>query len=316
MTSNSTFVSAFGSQSENFKNDRMKLCFLWFDEILFEDLGRITREGFLASIAGFDALPFRERRLLTGAVSPISERVKIDWMADFKDPQRLLERHGYPRWGEQQERYDYPDPETPEQAAHNALLRKIEAEHGVARFEDGFDIMQAEGRAGAAINAIAVWREVSEQLPCVLQARRDEQDAMAVMNAFGRTDPPPTPFTLFQATIPSLAHLPWKEVATLKANGTFETLRSKLEGFYAVRAGDLTRALADLKAAEERATDEILNLSRPRPGKALVEGILSNIPFPGPNPLSIIISLKGFMAEAKKEEQFEWLYMLRDLREK
>ncbi len=256
----------------------MKLCFLWFDEILFEDLGRISREQFLKGLEGFEELPFREQGLLLEAVTPVSERIKIDWMADFKDEERLLKRHRYPRWGEQGENYDYPEPETPEQAAHNALLRKIEAEHAVNRFTDGYDIMQAEGRAGAAVGAVSFWRQLSGQLPCVFQARRDEQDAIASMNAFTWTGPLPIPFTLFQATVPSLAHLSWKEVTALKARDTFSSLRSKLEDLYAAAHGDLSRAVSDLKAAEERATGEILEIHLPKPGKAFAEGILSICP--------------------------------------
>ena len=316
MTSHSTFVSSYGMVSESFKTDRLKLCFLWFDEILFEDLGRISREKFLEGIEGFEGFTSRQKGIFLETVSPVSECVEIDWMADFKDQARLMERHGFPRWGANHENYDYPAPETPEQAAHNALLRKIEAEHGVARFDDGYDIQQAEGRAGSAVNAVRRWREIAEQRPCVFQARRDEQDAMSVMSSFGRIENIQTPFTLFEATIPSLAHLEWTDIATLKINDTFRSLRSKFQDVYSANDGQLGAAVLALKEAEAQATDAIIDMSRPRPGKAMIEGILSNLPFPSVNPFSIFISLKGFFSEVQKADHHDWFYMLRDLREK
>ena len=317
MTSHhSTFVSAHGMVSESFKTDRLKLCFLWFDEILFEDLGRISREKFLEGVEGFEGFTPNQKGVFLETIAPVSERVKIDWRADYKDQARLIERHGYPRWGKNHEKYDYPNPETPEQAAHNALLRKIEAEHGVARFDDGYDIEQAEGRAGSAVGAVRRWREISEQRPCVFQARKDEQDAMSAMSSFNRSENLQTPFTLFEATIPSLAHLAWGDIATLKVNDTFRSLRSKFEDVYSAKEGELSAAVSALKEAEAQATDAVLDLSRPRPGKAMIEGVLSNLPFAGINPFSIIISLKGFFSEVQKADQFDWLYMLRDLREK
>ncbi len=139
---------------------------------------------------------------------------------------------------------------------------------------------------------------------------------MRVMSSFGRTDNLQTPFTLFEATIPSLAHLAWGDIANLKINDTFRSLRSKFEDVYSANEGQLSAALAALKEAEAEASDAIFEMSRPRPGKAMIEGVLSNLPFPSINPFSIILSLKAFCLEVQKADRFDWLYMLRDLREK
>jgi len=139
---------------------------------------------------------------------------------------------------------------------------------------------------------------------------------MSAMNSFGQTENLQTPFTLFEATIPSLTHLAWGDIATLKIEDTFRSLRSKFEDVYSANEGQLSAAVSALKEAEAQATDAIIDLSRPRPGKAMIEGILGSLPLGVVNPFSIIISLKSFFSELQKEDHFNWLYMLRDLREK
>ena len=122
MTYQSTLISFDAFAVGHFRNARMKLCFLWFDEIVFEDIGLHNREAFLSGIDGFSALEQRRKSLLLEAVSPLSERLRIDWKAN-----RLERMHrGYPRWGPDYRNYDYREPETADQFAHNALLRKIE----------------------------------------------------------------------------------------------------------------------------------------------------------------------------------------------
>jgi hypothetical protein len=306
----STFVSAYGSVSEGFKSDRMKMCVLWFDEILFEDLGRISRERFLASLPGFDSLTARDQSYLLEAVTPVTERVKFHW----SEIRMNGLGEGYPRWGDNFENYNYPEPETPEQFAHNVLLRKIEMEKGVDRFSDGWDMQQAEGRARAAISAINVWRTINEEIPCILQARSDEEEALGVVRSFGRKEEPSSPFTLLQAAVPSLAHLDWRSVAEMRRTSKFSSLRDKMEQIYSASEQDLAAALQSLRQAENSAIEEIVERSRPAPGTALVEGVLGNLPLPGINPFGIVLALKAFTKEAQKADLFEWYYMLRNLR--
>ena len=89
-----------------------------------------------------------------------------------------------------------------------------------------------------------------------------------------------------------------------------------MEQIYSSSGEDLTTALGLLRQAEHDAVEEIVERSRPAPGAALVEGVLGNLPIPLVNPFSIALALKAFAKEAKKADQFEWFYMLRDLREK
>lgn len=311
MSARTTFVSCYGAASESFRADRLKLAFLWFDEILFEDIGDTTREGFLARLPEYDTLSEREKGYLLEAVTPVKERVRLDWQRRAIDT--LGE--GYPRWGENLENYDFPEPETSEQFAHNALLRKIEGELGVDRFVDGYDIQQAEGRARSAVDAVRVWQLVTENVPCVMQALRDEGDALQAMRSFDRQKDESSPFTLLTTAVPSLLHLSWKNVVELKRKETFGQLRKKMEAIYDASERDMTSALSSLREAERQTTEEIVDRSRPAPGKALIEGVAGNIPVPG-NFLSIVLSLKAFITEANKAERYEWFYMLRDLREK
>src|ERR1019366_298110 len=120
-------------------------------------------------------------------------------------------------------------PETPEQLAHNVLLRKIEMEKGVNRFTNGYDVEQAEGRARAAIDAINVWRTINEEVPCILQARSEEAEALGVIRSFERKEELSSPFTLLQAAVPSLAHLDWRSIVEMRRTSKFSSLRDKME---------------------------------------------------------------------------------------
>ena len=287
------------------------MCVLWFDEILFEDFGRINRENFLASIPEVSSLSAVEHSCLLEAVTPVRERVKLDWQERFrKDIGR-----GYPRWGDKLKNYDFPEPETPAELAHNILLRKIEMEFGVNRFAEGYDIEQAEGRARFAVDSIDLWKAINDEIPCILQARSDEADVMNVFRSFDRKEELSSSFTLFQAVVPSLRHLSWKSVIDMRRKNKFNPFREKLERVFRSAEEDLTVSLQSLREAEKEVVEEIVERSRPAPGMALIEGVLGNLPTPGINPFSIVFSLKAFARAVQNSERFEWFYMMRDLRE-
>lgn len=305
-----TFIGSFRLIRDSFREDRLKLCYLWFQELIFEDAMPWSGRGYLTKLEGWDQLHSRDRGALQDALSPLSDRVPASVEARQKNMIR-----GYPRWVDDPSRYTYPEPETPEQFAHNALLEAFERERGVRRL-DGIEIEYAEGRARAATDIVLLWQEVNSVVPCTLQCTSDERlaiDAMTRFTALPDTEPAKV---LFQSTIPSLRHLPWSEVVRLRSTGLFDVLREKMRSLTLAAEGDLDEAKRKLAHAEAEAVEEIVNRARPKIGSSLFEGIAGNIPLPLPipNPISIYSAIKTVIAQNRQDRDFGWLYMLRDLR--
>jgi hypothetical protein len=132
-----------------FRSNQLKLCYLWYDEVLFETVGQYDEAHFFKRLVGDEPNAEKTIKEITDIILPLSRRVGTDVIGNLLDPFRP----GYPRWGKEWENYTYPHPENAEQYAHNCLLHSIEREHAVARFEDGYEIEQAEGRARVAVAA-------------------------------------------------------------------------------------------------------------------------------------------------------------------
>ena len=147
MTESRTLVSFQTVVTDDqFRSDHLKLCFLWYDEVLFDYIGTFDEARFFDKLLG--DVPVRDRREITDVVIPLARRLDSAVIGN------VLVRlpSGYPRWGNDYANYDYPEPADAFEFAHNALLRRIESDQGVTRFVNGYDIQQAEGRARGAVD--------------------------------------------------------------------------------------------------------------------------------------------------------------------
>lgn len=224
--------------------------------------------------------------------------------------------HGYPRWGKNYEEYTYPEPENAEQFAHNKLLSHITKEHGVSRFDDEYDIEQAEGRARVAVDAVLLWERVNAELPCMLQTNGDEKLAMIAAQQFSsRTTIPPSPFSLFEMSIPSLKDASWKDVVRLRKDGSLKFLREKIGKSMEKAGSDLELAKSLFDESEMEAIDSIVDKGRPRVIRVAIESILANLPGMVVNPFSVFFGLRDTASACKKHRDLGWLYLLRDIRQ-
>jgi hypothetical protein len=304
-------VSSFTSINDQFQEDHLKLCFLWYDEVLFETIGTYDEKRFFERLVKNEADTAKTIRSLTDVIVPLGARVAVDLTDDLV----TLKGHTYPRWGKQHENYTYPEPENAEEFAHNRLLEHIAQEHGVSRFNDGWEIEQAEGRARVATDAILLWERVNAELPCMLQTNSDEKLAMTAAQQFsdGLTLPG-TPFSLFEATIPSLAQVSWTEVVRLRKQGSLELLRQKIGQAVESAGTDLELAKSLFNKAETQAIEAIVDTNRPRVKRIAIESILSNLPGLPINPFSVLFGLRDTAKSYTRNKDFGWLYLLRDIR--
>lgn len=296
---------------KQFRADHLKLCFLWYEEVLFETIGRYDEGRFFERLLEGEQNSRKLAHALSDVIIPLDKRVGKDITVD------VLSRagHGYPRWGEKYENYTYPEPENGEQFAHNSLLQHIAREHGVQRFEDGYDIEQAEGRARVATDAVLLWERVNNELPCMLQTNGDEKLAMLSAQEFSSGGTvSATPACLFNAEVPSLEKVSWKHVVDFRRNGHIKSLRDKIGQCFEYANCDIDQARALFSKAESEAIEAIVEGEKPHTRRVAIESILANIPGLPINPFSLFFGLRDTAKSFKKSKEHGWLYLLRDIR--
>jgi hypothetical protein len=305
-------VSSFGSIEEEFQEDHLKLCFLWYDEVLIEYLGPRMENIFVDRLVQRGGLSRNEVKEITDVIFPLTRRFP---KREYENLQKKLMVRGYPRWGQGQENYNYPQPKTAEEFAHNMLLQKIESEFGVAKLDE-MDVEHAEGRARVAVDAVGLWTVVNVEYPCMLQTTDDEKLALnsALMHVANSTSLP-TGLELLKLSVPAMRNVPWQEVIKLKRHGKVSLLRRKLGEVMLATDRNVDAAKGELERLEHEAMEEIIERFRPEFKTVLAETLLASIPTkPFPNPVNAFLHWRDVTRELKKEDQFSWAYLLRDLR--
>lgn len=306
-----SLVSCFAKSENDFRNDHLKLCFLWYDEVMIETINEYDRANYANHILKDEALERKQIQIFTDIVRPLKENVSKELMESYSKSKD----HTYPRWGENLEKFTYPSPQNAKQYAHNALLTHIQTEWG---FEDsdGAAVEHAEGRARVATDAVSLWEAVQQEMPCVMEANYDEKLAMASANMFNIKEKEPVePFKLFETSVPSLASVSWSEIVKLKVQGNFDSLRNKLKEIVLLTPDDLSAAQNELEKLEQKAIEGIIEKYRPNIKKISIESLLSNIPgIPFINPAGAIFGIRDTIEEKKKASELSWYYLLRDVR--
>ena len=294
----------------DFRSDHIKLCVLWYDEIIVETIGDYDEKRFIAGLIQNDQTASSAIHALTDVIRPLDKQLREHVNGDYRS---RLER-GYPRWGSDHENYTYPEPENAEQYAHNHLLGLIAQEHSVARFDDGYDIEQAEGRARVAVDAVRLWEGVNNEMPCMLQANLDEKAAMTAAMQFAGSGPQAAPFNLFEIAIPSLRDVAWGDVVKFRKNDSLKSLRSEIAQSLVSAGSNLEAAKALFDEAERTAIDVMVENSRPRVKRVAIESVLANLPGLPVNPFSVFFGIRDTTAAYKRNRDHGWFYLLRDIK--
>lgn len=310
MNKSRTLVSSFATIEDKFRNDHMKLCFLWHDEIMLETLNDYARNNYASQILNDEKLDRKYVKIFTDVVTPLENKVSKSLLDDFRNSQE----HGYPRWGKDWEFFTYPEPKNAKEYAHNSLLEYIQLDWGIEKF-DGADVEQAEGRARVAINAVSLWESVQQEVSCMMEANFDEKLAMNYANFFNTKKDYIEPFKLFETSVPCLTEVPWSEIIKLKINGNYDSLRNKLKDIMIKTPYDLSFAQSELEKLEQEAIADIVEQYRPNVKKIAIESVLANIPFiPILNPISGFFGVRDTIFEKKKSNDLSWFYFLRDVK--
>jgi hypothetical protein len=303
--------SATSMVDEDLREDHLKLCFLWYDEVLIETIGAYDERRFFEGLLGAERTQAKLAHALSDVIVPLDRRVSQDVIGD------LMTRSGpgYPRWGKDYENYTYPDPENGAQYAHNMLLEHLATERGLARFNDGYDVQMAEGAAGSAVDAVLLWERVNAEMPCVLQTNACERIALTSAQAFSAgSDVSSGPFKLFNAEIPSLRHVSWSQIVAFRKDGSLRSLREKFSSSFEAAGGDAEQTAVLFDQSEQDALDAIVDGSRTNTKQVVIESIVANVPGLPVNPVSVMLGLRDAVRSYKKNSHHGWLYLLRDIR--
>lgn len=312
MNTSRALVSHWTSVTDkDFRADHLKLCFLWYDEVVIETIGNYDEKQFIEGLLQVE----HDQRALSHALSDVIRPLDKQLQQHITGDWRSREQRGYPRWGDNYENYTYPEPENAEQYAHNYLLGLIAKEYGVKQFDDGYDIEQAEGRARVSVDAVTLWEGVNAELPCMFQANQDEKSAMTAAKQFvSGSSTQDAPFSLFEVAIPSLQDVTWSNVVQFRKNGSLKSLRNKISQSVVSAGADLEAAKSLFDRSEQEAIDAMLENGRPRVKRVAIESILANLPGMAVNPFSLFFGIRDTAAARKRNQENGWLYLLRDIK--
>lgn len=312
MNTSRALVSHLTSVTDkDFRADHLKLCFLWYDEILIETIGNYDEKRFVERLLQAEPPQRALSHVLSDVIRPLDRQLQEHITGDW----RSQAQRGYPRWGKNYENYTYPEPENAEQYAHNYLLGLIAQERGVNRFDDGYDVEQAEGRARIAVDAVTLWEGVNAELPCMFQANQDEKSAMTAAKQFvSASSIQDASFSLLEVAIPSLIDVPWSDIVQFRNNGSLKSLRDKIAQSVASAGADLEAAKSLFDRSEQEAIDAMLERNRPRVKRVAIESILANLPGMAVNPFSLFFGVRDTAEAYKRNQENGWLYLLRDIK--
>lgn len=302
MPSRALISALTATTDHDLRNDHLKLCFLWYDEIILECIGNYNETAFIRSILGLECDSRSTVHGMSDVIRPLDSRVKDQITGGF-----LAEASkGYPRWGPNYANYTYPEPQTSAEFAHNVLLAKIAEEHGLPNFVNGYDIEQAEGRARAAVDAVELWERLNVEMPCMLQANSDERTAMVAAHQFGAiAQADDTPVRLLEATIPSLRNVSWSAVVKLRKNSAFDSLRRQISTAAESAGGDFEKAKRSFSTLAVETTELVLDGARPRPKRVAFEAFLANLPGFTFNPFSLFLGARDAIRHREAQLKFD-----------
>lgn len=300
-------ASGYALVPNHFTQDHLKLCFLWYDEVLLELIKGNDFDDWLERLTRRDPVSREERHILSDVMVPLKSRVSKDVTDRYR-----FNYCGSPPPVKDWRDYLHKEPTCAEQYAHNALLTQLSNEWdlstpGMAGW--------AEGLTQAAVSAVRLWRDAGVEYLSQLQATPQER---IVMNAISQyelgPEIPVKPFDVFEARMPELANVPWSDIVGIKRRGDFDRLRKELTKL--VRAPDITfdDARARLAEAEREATEEIIEKYRPNLKRVAGEALCSTIPTGSvTNPFGLYFSFKGVREEMAKKRALDWFYLIRDI---
>ena len=88
MNTSRALISTWASLTDDFRRDHLKLCFLWYDEILFETIGTYDERRLFEGLVKNEADTGNTIRSLADVILPLAARVGEEITGDLLILQR------------------------------------------------------------------------------------------------------------------------------------------------------------------------------------------------------------------------------------
>lgn len=204
---------------KTFLNDHLKLCYLWYDEILVDNF--IFKYENVINELNLDE---KDISNVTDIILPLEKRVSKYLIEEYKH--YIVTTKYYPRWERNEKYYNtYRKPKNSDEYAHNAIINSLKRKYGM----DYDDFEHFEGKAMFTIGSIKLWNMINNEIPIVLQSNEYERIAIKSKLLFDKKyeKDEKAPFRLFEMYIPSLENVPWAKIVEMKNNSNFFALQKK-----------------------------------------------------------------------------------------
>ncbi len=311
----SAYISEWDSFGDPAFKHNTKLHFLWFDQLILDGASlqgvfdatrwndRISRFTGRSRLERRDHDTIKEHLIDVSAVG--GGVITSDWLEELQ--------RGYPRWRKGDAILNtYPEPQDAFEHAHNVLLSDIARERNVDHFE-GYDAEQAEGKARLAVDNVRTWTRIKAFVPeAELLCGFGEHRAIGSMIDFdlevsGLDSRTAHSQKIADRIVPDLSEVDWSDVCAIKRDKSFRVIREKVEELSRLHA-DVDEATHEFQRELSRVSKAIVLKNRPRPIRALVEGIATNLPISISAAGSLIASYAKFLSAAHEHSNHAWVY--------
>jgi len=269
-----------------------KLATIWFDKLVLQNTGEDSLEGAINIL--------RETEQFSDATA---ETLKTIWV-----PVQTL----IPNWAAGNSELLRSSPEDIRETVTTALKKRIRKEYGADFAETYPGIREVAWGSLLYLEAIQIWSTLNKSAPTTIVFNSTNYDIFETVikstveeksfQSFARVASVP---------IPNLSKLSWDEVLELRHHPYFENFRIKLSMLNDRLAIAQNEEIADL--VSEIRIDEMEHIVRaqePALGRAIINGLLNNIPGLPVNPYSIGSSVYELWKRIRRRKQSGWLYFL------
>jgi hypothetical protein len=276
--------------STDFIEKRAKLVTLWFDETILQ----VPRADMVESVIGH----LRDKNKFSGETA--------DALLQSWQPIKLH----VPNWT----------------YIHGDVWSKSDAELAkktIAAVEKHLEIDAAdkgtygefrEVALGAShyLDLIDLWTRLNTAAPCALTPDGLGEAVLGAVLEGQKEDDSYQSFSkIVDLPIPDLSLLTWDKVIELRRDRYFENFRKKVSELHAgIAAADRAQVADLISEMRVQEMERIVRARRPAVGKAIVKGLLDNIPGLPVNPFSIGSAAKTIYDQIKGGRESGWLYFL------
>lgn len=333
-------VGRYRCDEDGFLSNDLKFAFLWFDNIIFDDLANPqSKDTLLNDILQNETLKKSSKFIFSDIIKPahleysdnvlnkLGKKTLSNYMEEFSDNcQTYLEdiycndRQIVPNELDNMELFSDPI-----SWAFSVLAYEHEKKYGLARHSPQWDgyIEKLDNAIVDKLEAVRLWGVLGEK--CFFLANACSENTIDCIIDFNSNYKKSTEqsgtkcdaFSFLTTLTPPLSEVSWEKIIQLKNSGQFDPLKRKINDVLQQSNFIADASHASFSNDFNRSTEELLEIVEPNMFKTRVKTthklIVSTIPVVS----TIMAGVDGGLEiynEEKKEKEYRWYYSLRKLK--